>query len=53
MDSSARPGGQYPGAPRWVKVFAIVTVAVLLVVLFVAVGSALGLHHVPAGGHGG
>ena len=45
---------RYPGAPGWVKAFTIVLVAiVLLVLVFVVFGTALGLHSPMPGGHGG
>lgn len=51
----AQPGREYPGTPLWVKVFGLVVLGlVLLVVLVLVVGSALGLHTPmgPGGGHG-
>jgi hypothetical protein len=41
----------YPGAPRWAKVFTIVTALLLLLIVVVLVGSLFGLH-TPMG-HGG
>lgn len=45
----------YPATPRWVKVFAIAGLIVLVVVAVVFVGTALGLHtpgmHGPAQTH--
>jgi hypothetical protein len=41
---------RYPGTPGWVKVFAIVSLAVVIVVAVLLVGMALGLHNM--GGHG-
>ena len=55
MNGRPHDGEQYPGTPRWVKVFVFGAVAVLLVlVLVLGVGTALGLHtpggpdHAPA-----
>ena len=50
------PAAVYPGTPRWVKVFGIITLVVfLLVVAIIATG--VGGHgpgrHVPSGGAGG
>jgi hypothetical protein len=45
---------RYPGAPGWVKVFTVVLVAiVLVVVVFLVLGTALGLHTPGGPGHGG
>ena len=66
-DTGVRPGRAYPGTPRWVKVFGISAfILVLLVVVVLVVGTALGLHtpsigpgghgpgrHIPSGGAGG
>ena len=42
----------YPGTPRWVKLFAVVTAAVVLVIVLVlGVGTALGLHTPGGPGH--
>ncbi len=54
-DTSVGPGHEYPGMPRWVKVSGIIVIGlVLLVVVALLVGTALGLHTPPAGpgGHG-
>ena len=41
---------KYPGMPGWVKVFGVVTLAVILVVVAIVVaGPALGIGHGPAG----
>jgi hypothetical protein len=48
----ARRDEPYPGAPGWVKVFAVVVLVAVLVLLIVFVLGALGLHS-PMGGHGG
>jgi len=48
----SRADEPYPGAPGWVKVFAAVALAAVLVFLIVYVLGALGLHS-PMGGHGG
>jgi hypothetical protein len=47
--------GDYPGTPRWVKVFAVATVAlvVVVVVLVLVGGHGAGLHNPLGGGHGG
>jgi hypothetical protein len=44
------PDSGYPGTPGWVKVFATVVGILVLIALFLIVGSALGLH--TPGGHG-
>lgn len=42
---------EYPGAPRWVKVFGIIALALLLLFLIVHLsGHGLG-NHAPFGGH--
>jgi len=52
-DTGVGPGREYPGIPRWVKVAGIIVIGlVLLVVVGLLVGSALGLH-APSGGLGG
>jgi hypothetical protein len=54
-DSSVPSGREYPGTPTWVKAFVIVVIGlVVLVVLVLVVGTALGLHTPmgPGGGHG-
>jgi hypothetical protein len=56
-EAGARPGREYPGMPRWVKVSAIVVIGlILLVVVVLLVATALGLHtpggpgrHAPSG----
>jgi hypothetical protein len=47
----------YPGAPRWVKIFGIAALAVVLTLLFVMLAGMGGSHgpsrHLPFGGHPG
>lgn len=51
-DAPPRSRSDYPGTPVWVKLFALATLGLLLVVVLVlVVGTALGLHS-PMG-HGG
>lgn len=52
MNDASGPPDKYPGAPGWVKAFAVVFLVIVVVVLVVMVGgTALGLH-TPMG-HGG
>ncbi len=52
-DTGEGSGREYPGIPRWVKVAGIIVIGlILLVVVLLLVGSALGLH-APSGGPGG
>lgn len=52
MNGRAPDGAQYPGTPRWVKLFALGAVAVLVVVVLVlGAGTALGLHTPGGPGH--
>jgi hypothetical protein len=53
MRQEGDPGRDtYPGTPRWVKVFAIVTAAVLAaIVVFLVAGTAMGLHTPGGPGH--
>lgn len=53
-DTDMGPGHKYPGTPRWVKVFGITVLGlVLLVVVVLVVATALGLHKPGGpGGHG-
>ena len=47
-----RPGREYPGMPRWVKLSGIIAIGlVLLIIVALVVASAFGLHS--AGGPGG
>ena len=54
---SKRSTGDYPGPPRWVKVFGIVVLALILVVVLVMVTGIGGEHgpgrHMRSGGAGG
>jgi hypothetical protein len=47
----------YPGVPRWVKIFGIAALAVVLTLLFVILTGIGGSHgpslHLPLGGHPG
>ncbi|MBI4321413.1 MAG: hypothetical protein HY675_23215 [Chloroflexi bacterium] len=53
-DTGLGPGREYPGMPRWVKVFGIIAIGlVLLVVVVLLATTALGLHTPPGGGLGG
>jgi hypothetical protein len=55
-DTRVRPGREYPGTPRWVKVLGIVTLVLVLLAIIVMVAGG-GNHgpgrHIPSGGADG
>ena len=55
-DTRVRPGREYPGIPRWVKVFGIIVIIVVLLVvavMFIGGGEHGPGRHTPSGDAGG
>ena len=55
-DTRVRPGREYPGIPRWVKVFGIIVIFVVLLVvamMFIGGGEHGPGRHTPSGDAGG